>query len=174
VPVGADAEGPVEQVLVGDGLGQEGEEEPLHRVRPVRRAQGLVPDVAYGGAGVRLRRRREEAGVSDGRHLRRHVHGHLAMPAERADHTDQKKINVGIKAPHQQLITYITDEPFDFTRASRVFFSRVMSSLVGRLNRTDLIYFQANKHTITIGFLLVRHHKKDCERTDGWQQSSTS
>ena len=74
---GADAEGPVEEHPVGDGLRHEGDEEPHHRVHPVRRAPRLVPDAADGGAGVRLRRRRQEGGLPDGRQLRRHLNGHL-------------------------------------------------------------------------------------------------
>lgn len=76
---GADAEGPVEEHPVGDGLRHEGDEEPHHRVHPVRRAPRLVPDAADGGAGVRLRRRRQEGGLPDGRQLRRHLNGHLAL-----------------------------------------------------------------------------------------------
>ena len=74
--LGAAVEGHVEDHPVGDGAGQKGDE-LLQSVRPVRRAPRLVPDVADGGTGVRLRRRHEEARVPDGRHLRRHIHGYL-------------------------------------------------------------------------------------------------
>ena len=66
-----------EDVPVGEGLRDDGEEEPDEGVRPVRRAPGLVPDVPHGGAGVRLRGRREHGRLPDRRHLRRHVHGRL-------------------------------------------------------------------------------------------------
>jgi hypothetical protein len=83
-PPGADAEGPVEEHPVGDGLRHEGDEKPHHRVRPVRRAPRLVTDAADGGAGVRLRRRRQEGGLPDGRQLRGHLNGHLARENSRS------------------------------------------------------------------------------------------
>ena len=75
-PLGAAVEGHVVDHPVGDRAGQKRDELP-QSVRPVRRALRLVPDVADGGTGVCLRRRREEARVPDGRHLRRHIHGYL-------------------------------------------------------------------------------------------------